>query len=64
MDSANTSGGKIAGFNIWSYAMSSDVLNTETCRQGDVVSWDTLKRNGLSTTTIEYFPCCDRNGRC
>ena len=51
--------GEIADFNMWSYEMSEDELNSQTCgSKGDVASWDTLEERGVSLRTVRGFPIC------
>ena len=55
--------GEIADFNMWSYEMSEDELNSQTCgSNGDVASWDTLEEKGVSLRTVRGFPIC--NSKC
>ena len=61
-----TTAGLITEFNMWSYEMSVDELNTKTCSaQGDVVSWTgtgpkwgTLTEAGSSTPITDYVVAC------
>ena len=51
--------GYIAEFNMWSYKMAVEELNTETCgTNGNISSWYTLQEMGSSARTTELFSHC------
>ena len=51
--------GQIADFNMWQKEMTLDELNYEGCEtEGDVVSWNTLKEEGVSIRTEKEFTAC------
>ena len=51
--------GYIAEFNMWSYKMAVEELNTETCgTKGNISSWYTLMEKGSSARTTELFSHC------
>ena len=51
--------GDIAEFNMWSYNMSVEQLNTLTCgARGDVSSWFTLQQMGTAERTTASLPYC------
>ena len=59
MDVTQAAVGAIADFNMWSYEMSEDELNSQTCgSNGDVASWDTFVEKGVSLRTVKEFPTC------
>ena len=60
LESDQTVPGQIADFNMWKKEMTLDELNLLTCgTEGDVVSWNTLKEEGVTNRTQKEFTACD-----
>ena len=60
LESDQTVPGQIADFNMWKKEMTLNELNLLTCgTEGDVVSWNTLKEEGVTNRTQKEFTACD-----
>ena len=65
LDTHQTVPGQIADFNMWKREMTLDELNLLTCgTEGDVVSWNTLKEEGVSSRTEKKLTACDGKESC
>ena len=59
LESDQTVPGQLADFNMWQREMTLNELNLLTCGTiGDVVSWNTLKEEGVSIRTEKEFTAC------
>ena len=59
LESDQTVPGQLADFNMWQREMTLNELNLLTCGTiGDVVSWNTLKEEGVSNKAKKQFTAC------
>lgn len=60
LDSAHTTTGKLAWFNIWNSEMDQTSLSLQLCdAEGDVTTWSSLLLNGNASGTESSFACGD-----